>query len=212
MTLKEIIKATNDYKTLNGLRAPTNTSISTHSKISEEYVSFVTKHAVPRAMTLKEIIKATNDYKTLNGLRAAIRLNRWDSDIVAPFGKVKDELTVTSENIVLRGTRIFLSKALQQRAIDIAHESHQGLSKIKALLRTKTWFLGIDDLAKRTVDQCILCQATGKPNNPEPLRMKDMPSGRWQKVHLDFYGPLPSGEHLLVRIDPYSRYLKVEIV
>ena len=63
-----------------------------------------------------------------------------------------------SENIILRGTRIVLPEALQQRAIDIAHESHQDLSKIKALLRTKTWFPGTDDLAKRTVDQCIPCE------------------------------------------------------
>ena len=101
---------------------------------------------------------------------------------------------------------------LQQRAIDITHESHQGLSKIKVLLRTKTWFPGIDDLAKRTVDQCIACQATEKPNNLEPLRMTDMSSGKWKKVHPDVYCPLPCGEHLLVCIDHYSRYPEVEIV
>ena len=141
---------------------PTNESISTHSKISEECVNFVTKQAVPRAMMLKEIIEATNPDKTLKGLPAAIRLNLWDSNIVAPFRKVKDELTVTPENIILRSARIVLPEALQQRAIDIAHESHQGLSEIKALLRTKTWLRGTDDLAKRTVDQCILlCKATG---------------------------------------------------
>ena len=49
-------------------------------------------------------------------------------------------------------------------------------------------------------------------NNPELLRMTDMPSGPWQKVHLDFYGPLPSREHLLVCIDRYSRYPEVEIL
>ena len=47
---------------------PMNESISTHSKISEEYVNFVTKHTVPGAMTLKEIIEETNANKTLNGL------------------------------------------------------------------------------------------------------------------------------------------------
>ena len=112
-------------------RHPTNESISTQSEISEEYVNFVTKHAVPRPRLLKEMIEATNADKTLNGLRAAIKLNRWDSDMIAPFRKVKDELTVTSDNIILRGTRIVLPEVLQQRAIDIAHESHQGLSKIK---------------------------------------------------------------------------------
>ena len=52
----------------------------------------------------------------------------------------------------------------------------------------------------------------GKPNNPEPLRMTDMLCGPWQKVHLNFYGSLPSGEHLPVCIDRYSRYPEVEIV
>ena len=56
-------------------RHPANESISTHSKISEKYLNFVTKHAVPRAMRLKEIIEATNADKTLNGLQAAIRLH-----------------------------------------------------------------------------------------------------------------------------------------
>ena len=81
-------------------RHPTNESISTHSKISEEYVNFVTKHTVPRAMTLKKLIEATNADKTLNGLQAAIKLNRWDSKKFTPSRKVRDELTVTSENII----------------------------------------------------------------------------------------------------------------
>ena len=57
-------------------RHPTNESVSTHLKISEEYINFVTKHAVLCAMSLKEIIEATNANKTLNGLRAAIKLNQ----------------------------------------------------------------------------------------------------------------------------------------
>ena len=78
-------------------------------------------------MMLKEIIEATNADKILNGLRAAVRLNRWDSGIVAPFRQVKHELTMTPENIILRGTQIVLPEALKQRAFDIAHELHQGL-------------------------------------------------------------------------------------
>ncbi len=39
--------------------------------------------------------------------------------------------------------------------------------------------------------------------------MSDMPQEPWQKVHADFYGPLPSGEYLLVVIDRYSRYPEI---
>ena len=46
----------------------------------------------------------------------------------------------------------------------------------------------------------------------EPLQMTPMPDGPWQKVHADFYGPLPTGEYLLVLIDRYSRYPEIELV
>ena len=39
-----------------------------------------------------------------------------------------------------------------------------------------------------------------------------MPKGPWQVLHVDFYGPLPSGDYPLVAIDRYSRYPEVEIV
>ena len=44
------------------------------------------------------------------------------------------------------------------------------------------------------------------------MTMTSMPKGLWEVIHADFYGPLPSGEHLLVVIDRYSRYPEVEIV
>ena len=65
---------------------------------------------------------------------------------------------------------------------------------------------------KETLDRCIPCQATGQPNPPEPIRRTPMPDGPWQKMHADFYGPLPSGEYLLGLIDRYSSYPEVEIV
>ena len=42
--------------------------------------------------------------------------------------------------------------------------------------------------------------------------MTDMPSGPWETVHIDFFGPLPSGEYPIVATDRYSRYPEVEIV
>ena len=74
------------------------------------------------------------------------------------------------------------------------------------------WFPGIDELAQKTLHSCIACQAVGRPAPPEPLHLQDMPKGPWEKVHIDFYGPLPSGDYLLVMIDRYSRFPEVKIV
>ena len=180
--------------------------------MTEEYVNFIASNSVPKTMTIEEIIQATDSDRVLKGVRAAIRLNQWHYDLVKPYKLIKDELTVTTKGLILRGTRIVIPRALQQMAIDIAHDCHLGLTKTKALLREKIWFPNMDRLVKDTLDKCLPCQAVGSPKPPAPLKMTDMPNGAWEVVHVDFYGPLPSNDYLLVVIDRYSRYPEVEIV
>ena len=72
-----------------------------------------------------------------------------------------------------------MPKSLQQRAIDIAHETHLGLTKTKALIREKIWFPNIDKMVKDTVDRCIACQAVSRTSPPEPLTVTEMPKGHY---------------------------------
>ena len=74
-------------------------------RMAEDYVNYLAVHALPKAMTMKQ------------------------------FARIKEELTVNAEsNLILRGSRIVIPASLQQRAIDIAHEGHQGMVKTKKLL------------------------------------------------------------------------------
>ena len=96
---------------------------------------------------------------------------------------VRDELTVHSDNILLRNDRIVLPKTLHtrdksivialyikfcdesdrdqtiprhiwQRAVNIAHEGHQGATKTKAILRSKVWLPGMDGVVEEAVKNC----------------------------------------------------------
>ena len=184
-------------------RHPTSTS-SKEASMTEDYINLIARCSVPKTLTLDEVETATDSDKTLRGVRAAIKLNKWHYDLVKAFKPVKDELTATSKGVVLRGTRIVLPQSLQQRAVDIAHATHLGLSKTKALIREKVWFPKMDEMIQTTIKQCIPCQAVGKSNPHQPIESTEMPKGPWEKLHMDFYGPLPSGEYLLVVIDRYS--------
>ena len=147
-----------------------------------------------------------------------------DTTALRSFAKVKDELTVSDDNsLILRGTRIVLPRSLQQRALDIAHEGHLGMSKTNAVIRTKVWFPCIDKRIEKMVRECLPCQATGRTEEAsehlttpverrKPLNMSKLPDGPWQRVCVDFCGPLPTGEYLLVIVDEYSRFPVVEIV
>ena len=102
--------------------------------------------------------------------------------------------------------------SLQGRVIQLAHEGHQGVSKTKALLRSKVWFPGIDAAVTEAVQRCIPCQANTFRYKVEPLSMSDLPRGPWLSLSIDFCGPLPSGQYLLVMIDEYSRFHVVGVV
>jgi transposase InsO family protein len=61
--------------------------------------------------------------------------------------------------------------------------------------------------AKEEIDTCLPCQVNESPNPPEPLLTPaEMPDGPWQFIHAYFYGPLPTGQYIIVLIAKYSRY------
>ena len=126
------------------------------------------------------------------------------------FSKIKEELTVNDTgDLILQRNRIVIPKALRKQTLALAHEGHQGIVKTKQLIREKVWFPNID----REVEVLLsACQANGPNTKPDPLTMSSLPPEPWHTVHIDFCGPFPSGEYLLVVIDAYSRFPEVDIV
>ncbi|XP_055633185.1 uncharacterized protein K02A2.6-like [Toxorhynchites rutilus septentrionalis] len=67
----------------------------------------------------------------------------------------------------------------------------------------------MDNQVENFVKACRGCTLVSAPNPPEPLVRKELPTQPWQQIAIDYLGPLPEGESLLVIIDYYSRYLEV---
>ena len=55
------------------------------------------------------------------------------------IARVKYELT-SHDGVLLRGPRIVLPTALQNKAVEIAHEGHHGIERTKSLIRSKLWY------------------------------------------------------------------------
>lgn len=183
-------------------------------------MNFIASHATPKAMTLTEIKAETPKDPILQEVSAHVRHNTWHetdrsrhADILKQFRQVSSELTTShASDIILRGTRIVIPTALQDRVLQLAHEGHQGIVKTKALLITKVWFPDIDCKAEAEVSSCLACQASTPVVRTDPLKMSVLPEARWHSVSADFYGPFPTGEYLLVIMDDYTRYPIIESV
>ena len=193
---------------------------SREEKVAEEFVNYVTINSVPKAMAIEHVRRETLVDPTLQAVMQALRTGKWQQnlsnevhvDSYKSYQQLQDELTASVDgDTILRGHRLIIPAALQTKAVDLAHEGHQGIVKTKALLREKIWFPGIDKMVERRVKSCIPCQASVPETKREPLKMSPLPTAPWTEISVDF-AELPMGQYLLVLMDDYSRFPIVEIV
>ena len=126
------------------------------------------------------------------------------------YTNIWNELSVI-DGVLLRHERLVIPSNMQSRIVKLGHEGHLGMVNTKRLLRSKFWFPNLDKMVEIEVKSCLACQATVYKKGREPLSMSPLPNGPWESIKADFYGPLPSGEYLLLIIDEYSRWVEVEI-
>lgn len=180
------------------------------NKDSDVYVKWIISHAEPKAIKIEQIESESAEDKVIQSVKTALDENSWGDEIGA-YKTIETELCF-SNNILLRGNRIVLPESLRARALELGHEGHPGMTIMKKRLRAKVWWPKMDGQIEKFVKQCKGCTLVGAPNAPEPLRPTELPSKPWQHIAIDFCGPLPSGHHLFVIVDYYSRFTEVEIM
>ena len=70
----------------------------------------------------------------------------------------------------------------------------------------------MDSDAEKLCRSCHPCQMVAGYQSPEPMQRVEPPSGPWQDLAVDFLGPFPGGESILVVVDYYSRFFEVVVM
>ena len=179
--------------------------------VADEYVNFIAAHSIPKSMTYQEIQSATQADQQLQAVIKASQTGTWPAELQR-FHHLRQELTITADNVLLRGNRIIIPQALRPKTLKLAHQGHQGIVKTKQLLRSKVWWPAIDNDAEQLINSCLACQATGLAMPSTPVQMTTLPTHPWKSLRIDFCGPFPTGEMLFAMIDEYSRFPEVEIM
>ena len=171
--------------------------------------------AVPRAVSLAEIQTETaRDPQLMKLLPLLISGDKESVKAVSTISQsyqVLEELS-HAENVILRGSQIVVPTVLQDRVLEICHGAHLGIVKSKQLLCSKVWFPGIDKKMEANISGCIPCQAAIPRKQRDPLVMTEIPALPWQNVAIDFCGPFPLRELVLVVIEERSRYPAIAVV
>ena len=83
-----------------------------------------------------------------------------------------------------------------ERALKLAHSTHMGMTRTKQFIRSKLWWPGSDADVGEMVKRCSVCLSVNPEGGEklEPLRITPFPERPFSTVHIDLFGPLPSGK------------------
>ncbi|UYV63325.1 K02A2.6-like, partial [Cordylochernes scorpioides] len=166
-----------------------------------------------QGLSLKEIKVCTEQDPLFQKLKDMVQKGVWPYPLNEEFKcfyKFKDELSIF-DNLILKGSRILLPSKLIKRVLRIAHETHQGMTRTKQLLREKYFWINMDFDIENLIRNCPICVRNQPLINDQPLQIVPLPSKPWMKLGIDIVGPI--GHHyVLTVIDYYSSYPEAMII
>ena len=97
----------------------------------------------------------------------------------------------------------------EERVLTMLHQAHQGMSKMKALVRCYFWLLKMN----REIEACVkgLWAVPSEPQSTSyvvPLRPWSYPNRPWSHIHVNYNSPFMGKQFLLVS-DAHTKWLGV---
>lgn len=129
------------------------------------------------------------------------------SDCLKSYFLKRNELSV-EDNCVLWGYRIVIPSSLRKHILDELHCTHLGIVKMKSIARSTFWWPNVDKEIEEVANSCEYCQNERKSPSKHVLCQWNVPNGPWERLHMDFFGPINNKMYLLV-IDAYSKFLEI---
>ena len=124
-----------------------------------------------------------------------------------PYFNRRNELTIES-NCILWGIRVVIPNKFHKKVLNELHESHMGICKMKSLARSHVWWPAIDREIESLSKSCEACLAMKNTPVPAPLHPWAWPQRPWQRIHIDFAGPIFGKTYLLI-IDAHSKWPEI---
>ena len=163
-------------------------------------------------VTANMIKRWTNQDPVLAKVKHCV-LKGWPSSVtdsgMRPFFNKQTELSVEG-GYVLRGVRVVIPPQGRKKVLELLHDTHPGMERMKRLARSYVWWPGLDTEIESKVKSCHACQ--GSRNNPEvaPLNPLEWPNKPWTRIHLDYAGPFMNRMFLIIA-DAHTKWLDIHV-
>lgn len=105
------------------------------------------------------------------------------------YGFQDNELTL-QDKCILRGTRVMIPMNLREQILNELHKGHLGILKMKLLARSYVYWKNLDKEIEDKVKSCKTCRLQQNEPAHDTLHHWEEPAGPWQRIHVDFAGPI----------------------
>ncbi|CAI2724590.1 unnamed protein product [Schistosoma spindalis] len=112
------------------------------------------------------------------------------------------------DDCLLFAERVIIPKKLQPAVLEQLHAGHPGINRMKALARSYVYWPHLDTQLEQLSRSCTKCALATKAPRKAELQSWPIPQSPWQRIHLDFAGPLHGQTYLLV-VDAYSKWPEI---
>ncbi|XP_065075510.1 uncharacterized protein K02A2.6-like [Ochlerotatus camptorhynchus] len=104
--------------------------------------------------------------------------------------------------------RLVIPSKHQKRCLDQLHRGHPGMQRMKAIARSYVYWPSLDEDIVGYVKACAQCASVAKsPPHATPMPWPKT-VGPWQRVHIDYAGPI-DGDYFLIVVDSYSKWPEI---
>ncbi|XP_055701773.1 uncharacterized protein K02A2.6-like [Phlebotomus papatasi] len=126
---------------------------------------------------------------------------------VSRYYQIRDSLSVV-DNCVLYRERIVIPDQYRKKILNQLHSAHPGINKMKSLARSYVYWPGLDADIQHLVSHCHDCAAAAKSPVKSQLFSWPLATRPWQRVHVDYAGPVNGSYYLLV-IDALTKWPEI---
>lgn len=159
-------------------------------------------------ISMKTVQEATAKDETLQLITKYV-LFGWPSKVDKRINHyfLKRKSLASEDSCLFYGERILIPFCLRRKVLELLHDTHIGMVRMKALARTYVWWPGIDLDIENWCKCCRSCQSLSYKKNESELSNWPATHKPFERVHIDFFNF--QGNEFLILVDSYTKWLEV---
>lgn len=126
---------------------------------------------------------------------------------VKSFFARKESLSLVQDCIMFMN-RVVIPQKFRRSILNSIHNGHPGMERMKSIARSYVYWPGIDEEINDFVRKCNSCSSVAKSPTKTLLSSWDQPERAWQRLHIDYAGPIDDYFFLLI-VDAYSKWPEI---